>query len=129
MTMLMLSKAPPKARRKRERKNDFESPKPTMQTPKPATAASKILPEWLLIGLRVKASPIRTAPTEGAARKTPKPPAPTFKISPAKMGRRATQPPNKTPNISKVKAARRSWFENTNLKPAVTFSRRVLELA
>ena len=42
-----------------------------------------------------------SAPIEGAARKYPKPSGPTFKISSAKIGKRAITPPNSTETKSR----------------------------
>ena len=51
---------------------------------------------------------IKTAPTAGAARRTPSPCGPTCRISSAKIGRIATAPPNSTANRSSVIAPRNS---------------------
>ena len=61
---------------------------------------------------------VKNAPIAGAARKIPKPSEPTFKISCAKMGNKATAPPNNTAIISNESAPKITLFWNTNLTPS-----------
>ena len=54
------------------------------------------------MGLYAKTIAMMITPTAGAARRNPKPVAPTKSTSFAKAGKRATAPPNKTANKSVV---------------------------
>ena len=58
------------------------------------------------------------APTAGAARNSPNPSEPTFKISCAKTGSKATAPPKRTAIMSKLKAPKIAFVLKTNRTPS-----------
>ena len=80
-----------------------------MHKPNPATTPIKILPWFFLNGMKESVTIIIIEPISDAALRSPKPSAPTFKISLAKTGIMATAPPKSTANISKHNAPRISF--------------------
>ncbi|MNR16249.1 hypothetical protein D3C85_1328380 [compost metagenome] len=66
------------------------------------------------------ASIVKIAPLDAAARIKPRPSEPTFKISLANTGSKATAPPKNTENKSKAIAANIILFVNTKFKPTET---------
>ena len=93
-----------------------------MQTPKDATAKSKVFPCFCCNGNKVSKIIMQIEPISDAAFKKPKPSGPTFKISLAKTGTIATAPPKRTANRSKDNAPNNSLVLNTNLNPSITLS-------
>ena len=61
---------------------------------------------------------VKKAPIAGAALKTPNPSEPTFKISIAKIGNKATAPPKSTATISSVIAPKIAFVLKTNFTPS-----------
>src|SRR5260221_4741884 len=89
-----------------------------IDNPKPVTAISK-LRHGLPIGenFAIK-SIVKTAPKDDVARIIPKPCDPTFKISLANTGKRATAPPKNTENRSRLIAQIRILLLNTKSIPS-----------
>ena len=59
------------------------------------------------------------APSDGAALNKPSPSDPTFRISSAKTGSKATAPPNNTEKRSRESAFKITLFLNTNFTPSI----------
>ncbi len=77
MIMLTPSVTPAKNSAASDRAKIVEAPKTIMLSPNPATQRSRVRPAWRLGGRRVATSITRSAPTDGAVRRTPSPAGPT----------------------------------------------------
>ena len=118
MTMETPSVMPLKKSATTEIQKTDESPNTIIEIPKPNTATSNFIPALRLIGIYAVVNIVRKAPTAGAALKTPKPSGPTFKISCAKTGKRATAPPKSTAIMSKLRAPKMAFVLNTKRTPS-----------
>jgi len=78
---LMVSDAPIRKSMMSESAMEWDKPKAMVKTPNPVTHQSMAVPARRLSGQRATARLVRTAPTPGAARRMPRPGAPTFRIS------------------------------------------------
>jgi hypothetical protein len=114
------SAAPAQKRAKRLSQKVVDRPKTTVAAPKAATATSSFQPAPPRIGKRASSSAKSSAPIEGAARKRPRPQGPVWRMSRAKMGRRATAPPSSTAKRSSVIAPRMMGWAKMNRRPAST---------
>ena len=85
-----------------------------MLIPNPVTAIKRFRHGLFIGEKRVIASIVITEPADAAARIKPKPSGPTFKISLAKTGSKATAPPKKTENKSRLIAQTIILVLNTN---------------
>ena len=117
-TILRLSKAPKMPRRSNESQKTWESPKPIMTRPKPATAVRKTRPTCRKPGRCARNNAIPRAPTAGAACRHPSPVGPTRSISRANTGSNVSTPPNRTANRSKESAAKRTGVRRTKRMPS-----------
>ena len=90
-----------------------------MLAPNPVTAMIRFR-QGLFIGeKRVIKSIVSTAPEDTAARIKPRPSEPTFKISCANTGNKATAPPKNTEKRSKLIAPSIIFVLKTNLMPSL----------
>lgn len=119
-TTLTLSNAPSAISATSDRMNERERPKTMVAIPKPATAQSSVWPERLSGGRWACASAIAKAPTEGAARSSPNPAAPTCRMVKAKIGSNVVAPPSNTAKRSSVIAARMIFDCQMKLTPATS---------
>ena len=89
-----------------------------MDKPKPVTAINRFL-HGLPIGENLAMpSMVKTAPSEEVARMIPNPCDPTFKISLANTGNKATAPPKKTEKRSRLMAHISILLLNTKSIPS-----------
>lgn len=98
----------------------FDMAKTIMQIPKPNTAKNNFFPWPYLKGKMVSSVTVIIEPISLAAFNMPKPSGPTFKISLAKTGTKATAPPNNTANKSSVSAPKISLVLKTYRRPSFT---------
>jgi len=90
-----------------------DRPNPIVAAPKIATAPSILTPTSCLSGRKEKKIATRVAPSAGAARRWPRPVAPTWRMSRAKTGSIAVAPPSRTANRSSEIAPSTNLFWRT----------------
>ena len=112
------SPAPTKARAIKEIKKTLESPKAIVATPYTATAAKSIFPWFFIRGAFAIKRPARTAPTDGAAYKSPRPSGPTFNMSFAKIGRITVAEAKKLEKKSRIIVDQINVLDFTNFSPS-----------
>lgn len=112
-TTLMPSSMPAITSAANDIQNKSDRPKAIMQTPKPATANSKIRPWCCRSGNKVMVTIIAIEPISIAALSQPKPTGPTLKMRSANSGISATAPPNSTAKRSSEMAPSNILCANT----------------
>ena len=122
ITTLTLSAMPLTASNTSDRKKLVDNPNPMIAIANTATATSNARPARSIGGRCARSTPISTAPSAGAARRTPNPCGPTCRISEANTGNSASAPPRNTEKRSSDMAPRMSGWLQTKRRPVSRFS-------